>query len=521
MKTYKTLLFSSGFALNLLLSPVGQAQTTNICDGCTISGNYTNFAGVFYIFSGATDSLLTGSGNTFFNLGTVQQTGSGSFLVGGYQENSYFNNGPGAIYQFVSDSVIGNDSPGYSTPVFTNQGLVWKSAGANTSAVSIAFNNLGGTVKADSGTLSLNGGGTSSNGVFTIANGAVLDLTGGSSPTWAGGLTGSGAGAVSLASGTLFANPSLGLDFPPGLFQWNGGTLQGIITNNDIVTVSGTNISTLTGANTTFVNNGTVVQTGSGGTIMGTAGNNVYFDNEPGATYQFASDSSVAWGLNFYGQTSLSVPFSNQGLVWKSAGTSTSTLATAFNNLGGTVKVDSGTLILSGGGTSSNGVFTIANGAVLDLTGGNSPVYAGEFTGSGSGQVWLDAGTLFASPSLVLDFPPDLFQWNGGILQGIITNIGTVTVSGTNISTLTGGNTTFVNEGKVIQTGSGGTLVGSYGANVYFDNEAGATYDFASDSSIFWGMNFYGQGPPPFSNFGLVRKKCRHEHLLHLDHLCQ
>jgi hypothetical protein len=506
MKTYKTLLFSSGFALNLLLSPVGQAQTTNFCDGCTISDNYTNLAGVFYIFSGATDSLLTGSGNTFFNLGTVQQTGSGSFLMGGYQENSYFNNGPGAIYQFVSDSVIGNDSPGYSSPVFTNEGLVWKSAGANTSAVSIAFNNLGGTVKVDTGTLSLNGAGTSSNGVFNVAANAVLDLTGGNVPTWSGDVTGGGAGQVWLDAGTLFASPSLVLNFPPGLFQWNGGTLQGIITNNDIVTVSGTNVSTLTGANTTFVNEGTVIQTGSGGTIMGTAGNNVYFDNEPGATYQFASDSSVAWGLNFYGQTSLSVPFSNQGLVWKSAGTSTSTLATAFNNLGGTVKVDSGSLILSGGGTSSNGVFTIANGAVLDLTGGNAPVYAGEFTGSGSGQVWLDTGTLFASPSLVLDFPPGLFQWNGGILQGIITNIGTITVSGTNISTLTGGNTTFVNEGKVIQTGSGGTLVGSYGANVYFDNEAGATYDFASDSSIFWGMNFYGQGPPPFSNFGLVRK---------------
>ena len=358
MKTYKTLLFSSGFALNLLLSPVGQAQTTNFCDGCTISGNYTNLAGVFYIFSGATDSLLTGSGNTFFNLGTVQQTGSGSFLVGGYQENTYFNNGPGAIYQFVSDSVIGNDSPGYSTPVFSNQGLVWKSAGANTSAVSIAFNNLGGTVKVDTGTLSLNGAGTSSNGVFNVAGNAVLDLTGGNVPTWSGDVTGSGSGQVWLDAGTLFASPSLVLDFPPGLFQWNGGTLQGIITNNDIVTVSGTNVSTLTGANTTFVNEGTVIQTGSGGTIMGTAGNNVYFDNEPGATYQFASDSSVAWGLNFYGQTSLSVPFSNQGLVWKSAGTSTSTLATAFNNLGGTVKVDSGSLILSGGGTSSNGVFT-------------------------------------------------------------------------------------------------------------------------------------------------------------------
>jgi hypothetical protein len=506
MKTYKILLITAGFALNLLLLPMGHSQTTNFCDGCTVSDNYTNLAGDFYVFSGANDSLLTGTSNTFFNLGTVQQTGAGDFELGTEFANDYFDNGPGATYQFAADSSILNYAPGESTPVFSNQGLVWKSAGQNTSSIGITFNNLGGTIRVDSGIFSLSGGGISTNGVFTVGQGAILDLTGSNSPIWAGELTGSGLGEVWLASGNLTGNPSLSLDFPLALFQWNGGTLQGVITNSDSVTVSGTNVSTLTGDNTTFVNEGKVIQTGSGGTIMGTAGGNVYFNNEPGATYQFASDSSVLWGLNFYGQTSLSVPFSNQGLVWKSGGTGTSVLATAFNNLGGTVKVDSGNLILSGGGSSSNGVFTIANGAVLDPTGGNAPTYAGELTGSGSGQVWFDSGTLFAAPALVMDFPPGLFQWNGGILQGNITNLGTITVSGTNYSSLTGANTTFVNEGMVTQAGSGGTLVGAYGANVYFDNEVGATYNFASDSSIGWGFNFYGQGPPPFSNSGLVRK---------------
>ncbi len=506
MKTYTTLLITAGFALNLLLLSTGRSQTTNFCDGCTISDNYTNLAGNFYVFSGANDSLLTGTSNTFFNLGTVQQTGAGDFELGTEFANDYFDNEPGATYQFAADSSILNYVPGGSTPVFSNQGLVWKSAGQNASSIGITFNNLGGTIRVDSGILSLSGGGISTNGVFTVGNGAILDLTGSNSPTWSGELTGSGLGEVWLATGSLTANPSLSLDFPTGFFQWNGGTLGGIITNSHSVTVSGTNISTLTGNNTTFVNEGTVIQTGSGGTIMGTPGGNVYFNNEPGATYQFASDSSVLWGLNFYGQTSLSVPFSNQGLVWKSGGTNTSFIEPAFNNLSGTVKVDSGTLILSGGGTSSNAVFDVANGAILDLTGSNSPTYAGVITASGSGQVWLASGTIEAAPSLVLDFPPGLFQWNGGNLQGIITNLGTVTVSGTNTSTLTAPNTTFVNEGTVTQTGSGGTLVGAYGANVYFDNESGAIYDFASDSSIGWGFTYYGQGPPPFSNFGLVRK---------------
>jgi fibronectin-binding autotransporter adhesin len=475
-------------------------------DGGTLQGIITN-RGIVTLSSTNT-SLLTGINTTFFNQGMVQQTGSGRFLVGGYQENSYFNNGPGAAYQFMTDSGIGNDVPGYSSPVFTNDGLVWKSGGTNTSAISIAFNNLGGMVQVDSGTLTLNGGGTSSNGVFNVASGAVLDLTGGNNgPTWSGDITGSGSGQILLDSGTLFARPSLALAFPPGLFQWNGGTLQGIITNTGTVTISGTNVSTLTGANTAFVNLGMVKQTGSGGTLMGTFGGNVYFNNEPGATYQFASDNSVTFGNNFYGQTSASVPFVNQGLVWKSGGTNTSAIGAFFNNQGGVVQVDSGTLTLYGGGTSSNGVFNIASGAVLDLTGGaNGPTWSGAIMGSGAGQVWLDSGTLYASPSLVLAFPPGLFQWNGGTLQGIITNTGTVTISGTNVSTLTGANTTFVNEGMVTQTGSGGTLVGAFGANVYFTNEPGATYQFASDSSIAWGLNFYGQGPPPFNNQGLVWK---------------
>jgi hypothetical protein len=510
MKNHKTLLFACCFSLNILLSLASQAQTTTNCDGCTISSTYTNPTNDIYSFIGTNSSLLTGANTTFFNQGTVQQNGSGGLLMGGFSESVYFNNEPGATYQFASDSSIGNDySPSTQTAVFTNQGLVWKSDGTNYSAISVSYDNQGGTVEVDSGGLVLNGGGTSSNGVFNIASGAVLDLTGGSGPTWAGEITGSGLGTVSLADGSITGSPSLVLDFPSNLFQWNGGALQGIITNSAIVTISGTNASTLTGANTTFVNHGTVQQIGSGGSVLGTYGANVYFFNESGATYQLASDSSIAFGQNFYGQGSQSVPFVNQGLVWKSGGTNTSGISVAFNNQGGTVEVDSGTLVLYGSGTSSNGVFNVASGAVLDLTGGSSgPKWAGELTGSGSGQVWLDAGTLFASPSLVLDFPPNLFQWNGGILQGNITNTGTLTVSGTNVSTLTGANTTFYNLGTVRQIGSGGTIMGTYGGNVYFSNAPGATYQFASDSSVAWGLNFYGQGPQsaPFVNQGLIWK---------------
>src|ERR1017187_1449172 len=405
MKNHKTPLFAGCFALNLFLSLAGQAQTTNICDGCTISSTYTNLTGNVYSLVGTNSSLLTGGNTTFFNQGTVQQIGSGTFLVGGFNQNVYFNNGPGAIYQFATDNVIGNDYPGNSSPLFSNQGLVWKSGGTNYSGIQIAFNNQSGVVKVDSGTLYLSGGGTSSNGVFNVASGAVLDLTGGSGPTWSGKLTGSGSGTVSLAAGSISANPSLTLDFTNNLFQWDGGTLQGIITNRGIVTLSSTNSSLLTGANTIFYNQATVQQVGSGSFLVGGFNQNVYFNNGPGAIYQFAADNVI--GNEYPGNSS--PVFTNQGLVWKSGGTNYSAIGITFNNQGGMVKVDSGTLYLNGGGTSSNGVFNVASGAVLDLTGGSGPTWSGKLKGSGAGTGSPAAGSITANPSLTLDFTNSLF----------------------------------------------------------------------------------------------------------------
>ena len=324
----RVLRFAGSLFLSSVLAPAGWAQTTNLCDGCTISSTYTNLAGDVYNLIGSNASTLTGFNTTFFNQGTVQQSGSGGFLIGYFGANDYFNNEPGALYQFGADNVITNNAPGNSNPVFLNQGRVWKSGGTNYSAIGITFNNQGGELQVDQGTLYLDGGGNSSNGVFNVAFGARLDLTGGNSPTWAGEITGSGSGTVALAGGSLTAAPSLTLAFTNDLFQWAGGIWQGVITNLGLVTVSGTNVSTLTGANTTFVNLGTVRQAGSGGTVMGAFGANLYFENMPGATYQLASDSSISFGNNGGGQTSASVPFSNFGLVWKSGGTNTSALVT-------------------------------------------------------------------------------------------------------------------------------------------------------------------------------------------------
>jgi len=161
------------------------------------------------------------------------------------------------------------------------------------------------------------------------------------------------------------------LAFPTNLFQWNGGTLQGIITNTGTIMVSGTNVSVLTGTTTTFDNQGTVKQIGAGGTIMGAYGANIYFTNEPGATYEFASDSSIAWGMNFYGQGP--PPFLNEGLIRKSGGTNTSAIDLTFNNVGGSIEVDSGVLAV-------NGNYVQGGGSLIIGLGGPNTNQCGQFS---------------------------------------------------------------------------------------------------------------------------------------------
>ena len=115
------------------------------------------------------------------------------------------------------------------TNAFNNLGTVSKSvAGANVAFnASVPFNNMvaGPTVSvvnvsASNVTLTLGGAGTDQGGIFNVASGSTLDLTGGSTPTLTGTYTGSGAGTVSLASGSLLIGATNAtFNFPAGLFQ--------------------------------------------------------------------------------------------------------------------------------------------------------------------------------------------------------------------------------------------------------------------------------------------------------------
>ena len=417
---------------------------------------------------------------TFFNQGMMLQSNAGTFGVGAYS----LVNQPSATYEFDGDggSTSGN--------IFYNYGLLRKRSGTGTSVMGSALHNNGGTIEADSGMLVLaNGAGVSSNGTFVVGANAVVDLTGGvNGDSWAGTMTGSGAGQVLMDSGDLVVPlTGLNLNFPPGLFWWTGGQFDGTtgqyFTNTGSITIYATN-SPNQGADILW-NQGTIVQTNAGIFSVGP----LALYNQSAGTFEFDGDGGSTSGNIFY----------NYGLLRKRSGTGTSVMGSALHNNGGTIEADSGLLVLANGaGVSSNGTFVVGANAVVDLTGGqNGSTWGGTMTGSGAGQVLLDSGDLvISSNGLNLNFPPGMFWWTGGNFAGttgqFFTNSNSITIYATNSPSA--GYEYLWNYGVMKQTNGGTFSLGAFG----MVNQPSGIYQFEGDGGTMSGGTF--------NNYGLLRK---------------
>jgi hypothetical protein len=119
--------------------------------------------------------------------------------------------------------------------------------------------------------------------------------------------------------------------------------------------------------------------------------------------YDFGGDGGFRWWSGDQGV------FNNSGTVRKSAGTDLSSMseggsAILFNNAAaGVIEVQTGTLMLNGGGSSAGGTFIVALNAVLGFDGGTHAL-AGTYTGSGAGTVRL-ATTIAGDDTTNFNFP--------------------------------------------------------------------------------------------------------------------
>jgi YD repeat-containing protein len=525
-------------------------------DGGTLTGSGTVTVGgmlswLFGTMSGTGQTVANGGLQLNSGFGTMTLDGrtlvntSAATWVSGFMavaDGAVIDNQAGATFDIQSDSSFSLSSIGGADAAFNNDGTVTKSGGiSNSDFGNVIFNNTG-TLDVQSATMTLDDGGTGT-GTFKAEAGATLafglgtyDLNTGSILTGAGtvdctngtvnlnGADTTGIATIQLDGGTL----NLNIDVPlqnltinsgsltgtgnasvSGLLTWAGGTMSG---SGQTVANGGLQLNSAFGTMT--LDGRTLVNTAAATWVSGfiAVANGAAIQNQAGATWDLQSDAG--FGLSALGGADAT--FSNDGTFTKSGGTSTTTFSNVIFNNTGTLDVQSGTVALDDGGTSS-GAFTIEAGAEIDA--GVGLPYTLE-----AGASELGAGLLNITNGATLTAAADVGLQNLEISGGTLTGSGTVTVNGVLnwiLGTMSGSGQTVVNAGLQLNSAfgtitlDGRTLVNTATATwasgfmavadgAVIDNQAGATFDVQSDSGFF--LSAIGGADATFNNAGTFMK---------------
>ena len=523
--------FNNGGAFELA---AGTVSGTNTFAG-TGAFNWTggNIAAILNLQPNIALNISGAADKTFAPFGTINTAGIGMWTGAGTVYAGY-----GSVLNNTGSFTVQNDSPFYNNtggsplPLFINNGSFTKtnSTGITTFKSDnggVAFNNNG-TVNIQSGTLALGGGGTSVNETFATAAGSLVDFfAGGFFFNGSATLAGAGTNRISGASATFNIGTNIlgGGTFEVasglvagtntfagvGKFNWTGGTISAVITLQSNI---GLNISGA--ADKTFAPFGTINSAGIGtwtGVGIVYAGYGSVLNNTGSFTVQ--NDSM------YYNNTGGSpVPvFINNGSFTKtnSAGVTTfrsNNNGVAFNN-NGTINVQAGDLLLGGGGTGTNGIFTVASGSHIDLTALNFALW-GNLVFNGAGVTRANAGGVaFGGGTNTIN---GTFEISGGTVSGVGTFNGPGTFNWTagtiaavfnlrsNLTfNLPVGEVTLApfgtlnNAGTMTWSGSGNINMG-YGSAI---NNSG-TFTVQNDGAFF--NNTGGAPTPVVNNSGTFRK---------------
>jgi uncharacterized repeat protein (TIGR01451 family) len=524
------------------------------------SGGTITGTGTLGINGGAALNIGSASTKTFSQK-TINNSGTTTWASGNINSglSAVFNNLAGATFSIQTDSSAFYNLGGTQT-VFNNSGSVVKSSSFGTSTIDWVFNNNN-SLDVQSGIFRPNAGGTSS-GTYTAGSGATMQfggthtLSGTSLMTGAGTfdfpsgtVTSSGGftvtGTANITGGTLTLNNTAPVTFSDlnlsngqlggtgnwtlaGTFDWTGGTLTGTGT---LTVNSGSNLN-LSGASTktfsqrTIANSGTTTWSGTGSINSGLS---AVFNNLSGGTFAIQNDASL-----FYNLGGTQTVLNNSASVVKSIGTGTTAVGWVVNN-NGTIDVQTGTLKLSGGGTSS-GTYNAGSGATLNFGGGTHTLSAASsITGAGTGifeigtvttagtctvfQVNITGATLQLNNASPLTLSNVTFSggtltgtgdWSltGGFLWsgGTITGTGTLSIDAGASLSIIGSLTKIFSQRTIDNAGTTswfGTGNINSGLGAIFNNQPGGIFLIQNDASLFYNL---GGTQTVFNNNGTLSK---------------
>ena len=366
---------------------------------------------------------------------------------------------------------------GYNITVFNNAGTFRKSGSTGGNSLftpGVLFNSTG-KVDIQTNALYLQGsgnftGGTATNLLGTLVlnagnfniNGTVISTN------------------VQLNGGVLVGANVLTGGFNWIVGDWNSATYVTIPAGSLLLVTSGADHNL---ANVTVTNNGTVawsngrIRGGYNGTVVYNYG---LWDSQGDLTFN-----------DDYGYTG--TVFNNYGTFRKSAGTNTYTFITGgvwFNQLSGTVDVQTGELLLQGGANFVGGTANNPAGTIV--------LSSGSFNINGtiiSTNMQLNGGALVGTNVLSGGFNWVVGDWNSAPSVTIPTGSILLVTSGADHNLA---NVTLTNNGIVAW--SNGRIRGGYNGTVVYNN---GLWDSQGDLTF---NDDYGYNGTVFNNYGTFRK---------------
>lgn len=479
------LVFCGGTALAGPLTITGnRTETTsaNYQGGSWTAGNLTLNSGVVTTLDGPLSNVFTnsladsaycysgGGGARFVNNGTVDMT-STHYLALRFQDADGFHIENNGVWDFS-----GNGGKLYSTTpatLFLNaSGGIVKATGGGVTGFSIQsgaggrFQNLGGTVIATNGTtLHILWGGPHA------ATGGTWDSTGGTiliGSSWSNLTCMAVGNPVKLGSDIRPAADLSILNVSGEGFEWNANLIycdNRTWKNDGTVTVPVANreiLSSAGGDPDVFWNAGTFILDYASGNFL--LGEDTTFTNS--GTFVIAAGSSPL----IYERTGSK--FYNSGTLRKEgAGTATFGQTGSFENHGGDVVADTGSISIAPSGgpnLSSGGTWTSANGGTIGIGGPWSGV-----TGTAVNSPIGLLGTLSAAAATsVVDIGGEGFQWTSG--QNLSHGANILELAGTVEAVATGSSDIYGSSAGALRI-TGHFIVNFSAGDLNIDMQAGGT----------------------------------------------
>ena len=438
-------------------------------------------------------------GTYLTNRGTIKLQGTANLAVRGL--SILKNEG---IFDVMSDADFNGES--FSGGTFLNTGTFRKSGGSDVTQFNTwwKFQNDGGTIDAQSGSIQFDCNGTFNGGNYSVSENASIEFNS-LAQTFKGTHSGSPVGDIRLSGSTINIDSSGAVfDFQGTGFQWSRGTISG---GGTLTIHQGSLLRLVTDpvnpknqalhGGTTLLNLGTVKQESNNSLSIQSKS---VVDNR--SLFEVATDADFV-GESFSGGT-----FLNTGTFRKSGGNDITLFNTWWNfqNEGGTIEAKSGSIRFQCNGTFNGGIYDASSNASVNFVSGTQTL-KGTLHGAPEGLVRFNGSTIkIDSSGAMFDFQGSGLQWSFGVVniyttltnaEGSLLRLFTDTLNAINQRNPSlGGGGTLLNLGTIrLESNDGNGLVGGGSA---LDNQS--LFEITTDG------DFPGTGAGTFFNNGILRK---------------